>query len=120
MRVQSSRIISTVGYLPPVWYDAHYYAGRRPANANKNCPRLERCARRKLLSETQLFTIGHSNHGIDRLLELLRGAGVTAVADVRSQPYSQRYPHFSRPELAHELAQHELAYAFLGEQLGGR
>jgi len=30
-----------------------------------------------------LFTIGHSNYPMERFLELLRGAGVTAIADVR-------------------------------------
>src|SRR5215475_11309398 len=29
-----------------------------------------------------LFTIGHSNHPIERFIELVRGAGVTAIADV--------------------------------------
>ena len=33
-----------------------------------------------------LFTIGHSNHSIERFLALLRPHGVEAVADVRSRP----------------------------------
>jgi hypothetical protein len=45
---------------------------------------------------------------------------VTAVADVRSQPFSQRYPQFNRPELEAELKQHGIAYVFLGGLLGGR
>jgi uncharacterized protein (DUF488 family) len=55
-----------------------------------------------------------------RLVELLRAASVTAIADVRSQPFSQRYPHFNRPELQRGLADHDIAYAFLGGELGGR
>jgi uncharacterized protein (DUF488 family) len=57
---------------------------------------------------------------MDRFLELLRGAGVTVVADVRSQPTSQRLPHFNRGELEHSLRAAGIAYVFLGEQLGGR
>jgi uncharacterized protein (DUF488 family) len=72
------------------------------------------------MAETRLFSIGHSNHDLPRLVELLRQAGVTAIADVRSRPYSQRYPHFNRPDLRQGLAQHGIAYAFLGDQLGGR
>ena len=34
-----------------------------------------------------VYTIGHSNHPIERFLELLRGADITAVADVRSVPH---------------------------------
>lgn len=68
----------------------------------------------------RLFSIGHSHHELPRLVELLRQAGVTAVADVRSRPYSGRHPHFNRPELAEALKQHGIAYFFLGDTLGGR
>src|SRR5947209_8475483 len=67
-----------------------------------------------------LFSIGHSHHGFGRLVELLRGTGVTTVADVRSLPYSQRLPQFNRPDLQAGLWEHEIGYAFLGDTLGGR
>jgi uncharacterized protein (DUF488 family) len=67
-----------------------------------------------------LFTIGHSNHPIERFLELARGAGITAIADVRSTPASRRYPWFNRTRLAPRLAQEGLAYVPLGEALGGQ
>src|SRR5712691_4135903 len=67
-----------------------------------------------------LFTIGHSNHPIERFLELLRSAGVTAVADVRSNPSSQRYPWFSGARLGDRLAAEGIAYVPLGDALGGR
>jgi uncharacterized protein (DUF488 family) len=67
-----------------------------------------------------LYSIGHSNHPIERFLELLRGAGVTALADVRSMPFSRRYPWFSEQQLAGHLAQAGIAYVPLGEALGGR
>jgi uncharacterized protein (DUF488 family) len=72
------------------------------------------------MPETRLYSIGHSNHTLARLVQLLQNGGVTAVADVRSQPYSQRQPHFNRPELERELQRVEIAYGFLGRQLGGR
>jgi uncharacterized protein (DUF488 family) len=71
-------------------------------------------------STPHLLSIGHSNHDLDRFLALLRDAGVTAVADVRSRPYSRRLPHFSRPELERALREAGIAYAFLGDALGGR
>ena len=45
----------------------------------------------------RLFTVGHSNLESEALLRLLSTAGVTALADVRSSPYSRRLPHFNRP-----------------------
>jgi uncharacterized protein (DUF488 family) len=68
----------------------------------------------------RLLTVGHSNHEPEALLELLCGAGVTAVADVRSSPYSRRLPQFNRQTLEAFLRQHGIAYVFLGELLGGR
>jgi uncharacterized protein (DUF488 family) len=47
----------------------------------------------------ELFSIGHSNHEIDAFISLLRKHGVTAVADVRSHPYSRFLPHFNRASL---------------------
>ena len=57
-------------------------------------------------SDTWLYTVGHSNHDLPRLLDLLRSNGVTAVADVRSSPYSRRLPQFNRPELESALNAH--------------
>jgi uncharacterized protein (DUF488 family) len=68
----------------------------------------------------RLFTVGHSNHEPEAFLALLRAHGITAVADVRSSPYSRRQPHFSRQPLEGLLAHHGVAYVFLGRELGGR
>jgi uncharacterized protein (DUF488 family) len=67
-----------------------------------------------------LFTIGHSNHPIERFLALLRRHGVQAVADVRSRPYSRFVPHFGKERLARILADAGLGYLFLGQELGGK
>src|SRR5262245_49070311 len=71
-------------------------------------------------SAFDLFTIGHSNHPIERFLDLLRGSGVTAIADVRSMPSSRRYPWFSKTRLSERLETEGIAYVPLGDQLGGR
>lgn len=53
-------------------------------------------------------------------MELLRQHEVTALADVRSSPYSRLHPHFSRPALAAALRSHGIRYIYLGRELGGR
>lgn len=68
----------------------------------------------------RLFSIGHSDSELPHLVGLLRRAGVTAVADVRSSPYSRRLPQFNRELLEAGLAQGGIAYVFLGDLLGGR
>ncbi len=67
-----------------------------------------------------LFTIGHSNHEIAALVELLRRHAVQVVADVRSQPFSARFPHFNRSALKLALRANGLQYVFLGRELGAR
>jgi uncharacterized protein (DUF488 family) len=67
-----------------------------------------------------LFTIGHSNHPIERFLGLLRRHEVEAVADVRSRPYSRFVPHFGKERLARTLADEGFDYLFLGQELGGK
>ena len=67
-----------------------------------------------------IYTIGHSNQPIERFLSLLRGAGIDAVADVRSTPYSRFNPQFNRETLRKALADAHIHYVFLGEELGAR
>jgi uncharacterized protein (DUF488 family) len=68
----------------------------------------------------RLYSVGHSHHELGRLVHLLGAAAVTAVADVRSSPYSRRLPQFNRPELEQGLKRHGISYVFLGDLLGGR
>jgi len=68
----------------------------------------------------EIWTVGHSNHTLDRFLELLTSAGVTAIADVRSAPYSRRFGHFNREPLRAALAEAGIAYVWLGDALGGK
>ena len=68
---------------------------------------------------TTLLTIGHSSHELVEFVQLLKTHGVTAVADVRSQPYS-RIEHFSRKPLEAALKAEGIEYVFLGRELGAR
>lgn len=67
-----------------------------------------------------LFSIGHSNHSLRQVLDLLQTANITAVADVRSQPYSRRVPHFNANRLRDDVKAAGLAYVPMGDALGGR
>ncbi|HZT20067.1 MAG TPA: DUF488 domain-containing protein [Dongiaceae bacterium] len=67
-----------------------------------------------------VYTIGHSTHPMESFLALLRQHGVTAVADVRSAPYSSYQPHYNREPLAAALKGEGIAYVFLGRELGAR
>lgn len=70
--------------------------------------------------EKHVFTIGHSTHPADEFVRLVSAHGVTAVADVRSHPYSRWNPQFNRETLKETLAEHGIVYVFLGTELGAR
>ena len=70
--------------------------------------------------ETQVFTIGHSNHTMDQFVRLLKAAKIDAIADVRSVPFSRQWPQFNRHELKAALRNVEISYVFMGDQLGAR
>jgi uncharacterized protein (DUF488 family) len=72
------------------------------------------------MSSFDLFSIGHSNIAAERFIGLLRHAGVNAIADVRSTPFSRRFPWFSGKTLAATLAHHGMTYLAYGDALGGR
>jgi uncharacterized protein (DUF488 family) len=68
----------------------------------------------------EVLTIGHSAHSWEHFVGLLRSANITAVADVRSSPYSRLFHQFNRDNLRQELRLDGISYVFLGKELGGR
>ena len=72
------------------------------------------------VTQFPVLTIGHSNHSMDALLALLKQHGVTAVADVRSAPYSRYTPQFNHDALRDALEAGGIEYVYLGGELGGR
>jgi uncharacterized protein (DUF488 family) len=68
----------------------------------------------------ELFTIGHSNHSLEYFLNLLNSHKISAIADVRSSPYSQYSPQFNKELLEQVLKNANITYVFLGKELGAR
>lgn len=69
---------------------------------------------------SSVFTIGHSTHSLDAFVALLKQHGVTALADVRSAPFSRFNPQFNKDALARDLKARGIWYVFLGRELGAR
>ncbi len=66
------------------------------------------------------YSIGHSNIPAQRFVALLRAAGVSAIADVRSTPASRFCPWFSGKNLKSLLERNGMDYLPYGAALGGR
>ncbi len=69
---------------------------------------------------TTILTIGHSKHSLEEFAALLKQHGVTALADVRSAPFSRFHPQFNKDTLSNELKARGIKYVFLGRELGAR
>ena len=72
------------------------------------------------MTQTTIFSIGHSNHSIEKFISLLRDSEVNMVVDVRSAPFSRMFPQFNQDALRKSLINHGIGYLFLGDQIGGR
>jgi uncharacterized protein (DUF488 family) len=67
-----------------------------------------------------LHTVGHSNQPFESFLRLLRRHEIELIIDCRSYPRS-RYAHqFDRESIESSLRSYEIAYRFMGRELGGR
>ena len=66
-----------------------------------------------------VFTAGHSNKPVTVLLDMLTGAGIELLVDVRMFPMSRRWPQFNRDALSKSLAAAGIDYRHAPE-LGGR
>ena len=66
----------------------------------------------------RIYTIGHSNHETEHFIRLLKMHGITAVCDVRSEPYSKYNPQFNRNSIKQSLGDADVEYFYLGNRLG--
>jgi uncharacterized protein (DUF488 family) len=71
------------------------------------------------MARGSVWTVGHSNHPLDRFLEILRAHGIERIVDVRRFPASRRWPHFNAASLAESLPAAGIDYAGMPE-IGGR
>lgn len=73
----------------------------------------------KVSKNKTIWTIGHSTHTFEELVEMLHSFKIEIVADIRSFPGSRRYPQFNKEALGVSLPQNKIKYIHL-KKLGGR
>lgn len=69
--------------------------------------------------DVSLLTVGHGTLAAEDLADVLRGAGVEVLVDVRAFPGSRRHPQFGRDEMARWVPEAGVAYRW-ARDLGGR
>ena len=64
------------------------------------------------------FTIGHSNRSLEEFIELLIGAHINLVVDIRTVPRSRSNPQFNKDTLPDALVAFDISYEHMAA-LGG-
>ncbi|HEY6064789.1 MAG TPA: DUF488 domain-containing protein [Thermoanaerobaculia bacterium] len=66
-----------------------------------------------------IWTVGHSNHPLEKFIGILKAHAIERVIDVRRFPVSRKWPHFDAESLAASLRAEGIDYAGM-PALGGR
>ena len=66
-----------------------------------------------------VYTIGHSTHPIEVFIEMLQSFGIETLIDIRSIPWSSRFPQFNQKLLSKSVEEAWIHYVYL-KDLGGR
>ena len=67
-----------------------------------------------------IHTVGYAAHTVESFIAALKEFNITAIADVRSQPYSRFKPEFNKENLKYVLMKSGIEYVFLGDNIGAR
>ena len=67
-----------------------------------------------------IYTIGYANKSIDEFILCLKKHGIKYVLDVRSEPYSKRFPDYNQAILSTTLSKHGIRYVWFGDYFGAR
>jgi uncharacterized protein (DUF488 family) len=66
----------------------------------------------------RLYTVGHSTHLLETLIETLQAHSIQTLIDIRAFPISRRLPHFNRESLEKSLPVAGIRYVWM-KSLGG-
>lgn len=67
-----------------------------------------------------IYTIGHSNHHIEKFIELLEMHEIDILIDIRSAPSSKYAKQYNQKALMVSLKDASIEYKYMGKSLGGR
>lgn len=66
-----------------------------------------------------IYSIGTGNRELKDFIQIITEAGLDAIIDVRSRPYSKYYPHFNREFMREHVEANGVKYIYRGKNLGG-
>ncbi|MGL4569818.1 MAG: DUF488 family protein [Clostridium sp.] len=68
----------------------------------------------------EIYTIGHSNYSLDRLMNMLKHFNINCVVDARKTPYSKYNVQFDKERLMESLKKAGFIYIYMGNELAAK
>lgn len=72
------------------------------------------------MNDLTIYTIGYTGFTREDLLLELKKRGINSLIDVRSSPYSERYPDYNSVELSEYMQQNGIIYRSYSKEFGAR
>lgn len=65
----------------------------------------------------EIYTIGHSNYTMERLIDMLEYYNINCVVDIRGTPYSKYNIQFDKEAIRYTLTNAGFVYIYMGKEL---
>lgn len=68
----------------------------------------------------EIYTIGHSNYTMERLIDMLEYYNINCVVDIRGTPYSKYNIQFDKEAIRYTLTNTGFVYIYMGKELAAK
>ena len=68
----------------------------------------------------EIYTIGHSNYTMERLIDMLEYYNINCVEDIRGTPYSKYNIQFDKEAIRYTLTNAGFVYIYMGKELAAK
>lgn len=68
----------------------------------------------------EIYTIGHSNYTMERLIDMLEYYNINYVVDIRGTPYSKYNIQFDKEAIRYTLTNAGFVYIYMGKELAAK
>ena len=68
----------------------------------------------------EIYTIGHSNYTMERLIDMLEYYNINCVVDIRGTPYSKYNIQFDKEVIRYTLTNAGFVYIYMGKELAAK
>lgn len=72
------------------------------------------------MEKLDIYTLGHSNYSLDRLIEMLNHFHINCVVDIRGTPYSKYNVQFDKEAIQYSLRKAGFTYLYMAEEFAAK